>query len=655
MLKSHVEELTITYQALFSDMARAYPMMERSFQKDLEHLTSVICSNGLHVLTVALPAAGKHFDKCLAEGKYVHTGECLTKADPHLLRVPRFLGQLYALVFDHTGVLKEGPDVTAILFIRQVYYLAKKANIMCSDELVRESVKELVDCDSALPELEKFWETTDQATADEEANTIGSFADSIYQGRVRLVGGDPLDEGDSPLHTFLVNLDRVSSLITSDLGSYDFRDWKFKHGPGAVSERAGKFNKYYFTNWPETLESEYPIADCGFGNHNLWADSYYRLRRHMTEVRRPSRLVAVPKTYLKPRLIAAEPSEHQWCQQNLWHYFRVRSSDCWIGSFIRFNDQSLNQRLALEGSKDGSLATVDLSAASDRVSCYAVGRFFRSNLRLLKCLRATRTHILSQDLDPSSPTTLRMRKFSTMGSACTFPVESLIFLGVAIAAILSHRKLRVTRESIQQLEGKLAVFGDDIIIPTDHREVVCRALEILDFKVNTDKTFGTGLFRESCGVDAFGGTDVTPVYWRSPTTADPESVLSKISTSNNFLKRGYFGVASTLRSTLPRGLKIPTVPVDSGVVGHMSYLGANLSGFSTRWNRDLQRQEALISTFETVVTRGDIRNNSAYLQFFTEDPGYLTQWKSGYLQRSYTRIVRRWVSVEALGVLNRGV
>lgn len=103
----------------------------------------------------------------------------------------------------------------------------------------------------------------------------------------------------------------------------------------------------------------------------------------------------------------------------------TRVAHTWLSDFIRFRDQSQNQEMCLRGSKDGSLATIDLSAASDRVSCLCVGNVFRGNEALLRALRSTRTQKV--ELLKNGPIR-SLNMYSTMGNATTFPVESLIFL-----------------------------------------------------------------------------------------------------------------------------------------------------------------------------------------------------------------------------------
>jgi hypothetical protein len=61
--------------------------------------------------------------------------------------MPQFLRQLYLRVFDESGSLKEDYDETAIFFLRQVLYGAKRTSIQCSDEAVEKEITEFVQVD----------------------------------------------------------------------------------------------------------------------------------------------------------------------------------------------------------------------------------------------------------------------------------------------------------------------------------------------------------------------------------------------------------------------------------------------------------------------------------------------------------------------------
>lgn len=360
-----------------------------------------------------------------------------------------------------------------------------------------------------------------------------------------------------------------------------------------------------------------------------------------------ARLLAVPKSYKAPRLIAAEPSEHQWCQQNAKHYFSDRTGATLLGRFVRFRDQTLNQRLCVQGSRDGSLATLDLSEASDRMTPHVVGQFFRSNPNLLRSLRATRTRGIIQKISRKTETILELRKFSTMGSACTFPVQSLVFLGLAISSVLTHRRLRPTVKNIRRLEGEVAVFGDDIIVPSDCRELLVNLLEVCYFKVNVSKSFWTGKFRESCGIDSFDGNTVTPVYWKQAyKRSKPESLASVVECSNNFYKKWLLNTAAYLASTVPADL--PQVHLTSGVFGLKTRFRPRNARHKTRVNRDLQRVEIFVRSIKASQVRSPTNDETALLQYFTERPSPFDEWKHGVAQRPRVKTRKAWVPLSAL-------
>lgn len=463
----------------------------------------------------------------------------------------------------------------------------------------------------------------------------------------RIKAGGYSEEIRRDLSVALIALDRVSNALTSTLGDYSPYEWRFKHGPGAVSEVTGPSNKYSWTSWPARLENAFPIADCGYHNYASWASD--AISHELDPSESFSRLVDVPKSYLKPRLIAVEPSAHQWCQQNIWDYFCNRTRTSWIHDFVRFRDQSLNQELCSYGALTGTLATVDLSAASDRVSCRVVGNLFRRNPELLIALQATRTRFVRQSQLRDGPALLPLRKFSTMGSACTFPVESLLFLAISLATVATKHRGSLRANNFKDYAGRVAVFGDDIIIPSDCRELLFALLEVLYFKVNVAKSHWIGKFRESCGVDSFGGVNVTPAYWRGPNSNGPESIASTIEVSNNFQKKFMLHSAAYIASTI-RGVSIPLVSMDSGVSGLKTFVRPSLSMFKHRWNKVLQRLEIFVPRFITRQRKTPITDDSALLQYFTERPPPDQPWKGGVAERPRLKLKPGWVPDYEAGV-----
>jgi hypothetical protein len=172
-----------------------------------------------------------------------------------------------------------------------------------------------------------------------------------------------------------------------------------------------------------------------------------------------------------------------------------------VGSHIRkrlkqagvdLDRQDINQRRALLGSKTGHLSTIDLKSASDTVAKELVWELLPVDwVLLLDSIRSRKT------LWPDGSWRTN-QKFSSMGNGFTFELESLLFYALASATA-----------------PNVSVYGDDIVVPTTHFHEVCESLESSGFKVNWNKSFYDGPFRESCGTDGFAGTLVTPFYLRA--------------------------------------------------------------------------------------------------------------------------------------------
>jgi len=657
MSKSHAKELSNVYEAIFRDATYAFPTLKAEFERDLARLKVLSVLRGIRVYLVDLPAVGKHLDRCLANGQYLPSGLPLTKRYTGGVVIPKFLRGLYLLVFEENGRLKDEYDVEAVVFLRQILYLVKKAPFACSPEDIENEVLEFYETDLSLPEPEGFWDKPAQSCSVVEETYHGYGKSHIYLDRIGT--GDSLC-GLSANRSSLDTLDKVAGIIATTLGSYEPLGWRFRHGPGAISEVSRPVNKFCWRGWSTRLGSVFPISEYGFYNLHSWGrsvatqatssptDPFFLLEGEEERAScQASRMVAVPKTFTKPRLIAAEPSEHQWCQQNIWHYFCQRSQVTWISSFVQFTDQTLNQDLCRRGSKDGSLATVDLSAASDRVTCHAIGQFYRSNPSLLAALSVTRTQYVTQNLTRKVPACVRLRKFSTMGNACTFPVESLLFLGIALAATLQSRNLSPTLQNIRSLEGEVAVFGDDIVIPVDSRELFVSLLEVLHFKINEAKSFWTGRFRESCGVDSFNGVEVTPIYWKGAYDGKPESLSRVTQTSNNFYQKFLLETAAHLESTLPTAW-LPLVAMRSGVFGLQTRNEPENTHLTMRYNSGLQLVQCQVLQPIAVTRRTKTNDDSSLLQYFTEEPLRSQDWSHGYNERTLLKIKKRWVSLSDL-------
>jgi len=353
----------------------------------------------------------------------------------------------------------------------------------------------------------------------------------------------------------------VFRLLSTSFPLLTLDDLMPSHGSGATSD-AKWGDRYDFPSWSTRLESVFPYSEFGMLNY-----SSYDLDSSLSTRDYPVKIIAVPKTLKGPRIIGSESTSRMYCQQAVRRFIANHLTSVTFGS-VTIHDQTKSQSAALKGSIDGSLATIDLSSASDLLSCTLVEELFSSNLSILQALSACRALTYSIDFkDQINGSKKRkkihgkMRKFSHQGSAVTFPVQSLCYYAICVAVWHSEKQIPVTRASVKEVSQYITVYGDDIIIPTEIYEPVTKALQLWGLKVNVDKSHGATIpgciFRESCGIDAFNGIDVSPVYIRDLDyeVRKPETVVRFVEVGNNLHKAGYWNTSCGLFS--PDRLKIP--------------------------------------------------------------------------------------------------
>lgn len=606
------------YRGLFEDIVVSFPKLRKDSDRDYKRLLSLVKTRGLRFVLEDLPSAGKLFDKSLAAchlSRFSIPGFGLRRKS----RIPRLFKGLWNMVFHDNGCIRLLPSRKAISFLRQLLLMFKGFLLPCPKKKEHESVAEFIDTDLQVRSPCLTWHS-DRLDPGLASNL--RFGDLERDSRVLPARGAEIDPaGDVSLEV----LQQVADAICLGFQEFTPFEYKPKHGPGAVSE--GPIHKYRFPSWPDRLDTAFPIADLAFANYDQWmrciTDEDWIVS--LTEDEPYSRLLCVPKTYKGPRLIAAEPTAHQWCQQILLRYLMKQVENGPLARCISFRDQSANARLARAASATGSHATIDLSSASDRISCWVIERLFRRSPSLLEGLFASRTRVVHQVIDKKQPEIVNLRKFSTMGSAVTFPVQSILFAIIAISATILTRGDRfVSMKGIASAAREVQVFGDDIIVPDYSWDWTMALLTTLGLKVNHDKTFGTGKFRESCGCDAYDGTDVTKVLIkRMPHESAPGSILSAIDSYRNLTLRGFESLARTLRSLTPQGRRypIPEVNVDSGLVGWAVFGEPDNSHIVDRWNPFLHRREHLVIQAEKAVSRRDSDQETSLLQYFIEAAG----------------------------------
>lgn len=263
-----------------------------------------------------------------------------------------------------------------------------------------------------------------------------------------------------------------------------------RFGPGACAERYTRAERLLrladweaqlWYHWPER-----PHPRCAEADH---------LR---------ARLCAVPKQYDKDRLITVEPCYASFVQQAARQYILqsihegpLRGTCMDLGWT---DGQSIQRRLALRASRKRNLATIDLSDASDRIGWTHVQQVFPPHI--LDWLWQARTPMISVDKSDAdgaaASADVDLMIYAGMGNATTFAIETLFFAAVVYAVARAHGS-----------KTFVSVFGDDVICHSDTAKTLCD-LNFPFFVVNRSKSFlGDDHLRESCGIFAFRGADIT--------------------------------------------------------------------------------------------------------------------------------------------------
>jgi len=505
---------------------------------DFNKLERRVEEEGLSFITITLPSFAKDFERCLEQGK---VDPCAFPGFSRKGCLPRFLGGFMGNIFDaSTGVLvHEETDllIDSIFAIRQLCYLYAKIEIPCSDARVSRAIKGYVDCEQEISE--KF-------------GKIPQDALKAFRRISSLVFGGVFG------HMEWLLSQRHEPLLTGN------------HGPGATADGLLGNEKFDQFEWPTRLEAVFPYGEHSIPNWRY----YYQLDRVEflePEAERPVKVITVPKTLKTPRIIAIEPTCMQYMQQALLDpLVEVLERQSLSGTnhkenlachFMGFSDQNPNRDLARLGSIQGDLATLDLSEASDRVLNELVLTLLHDSPLFSEAVQATRS-TRARVPHREGEVILPLVKFASMGSALCFPVEAMVFLVAILYGIEQKLRTPITRRLIKSLQGSVRVYGDDLIVPVDCVSDVIASLELFGLKVNGDKSFWTGKFRESCGGDYYAGHDVTPVKVRRefPSTRhDVQEVISLVALRNLLYQKGLWGTTSFLDKKI--GKILPYFPI----------------------------------------------------------------------------------------------
>lgn len=497
---------------LYRDIAQCYGVTPKQQRTEMRLIARRYKKEGISFLTKTLRSYAKAIDIALGTGTQLKTPSFARRKG---IKVPKFLGWLLSRVFDADGweLSVERTDPYALKHFREFCYLFSKLEIPYDEETSREVISSFVAVDSEM--------------ALEDPIVMPNWYDDSYSFAHQSWLSDEW-------------LSTARELITRVIAPIDPLGIKPKHGPGAVATGEDVLEKSNFSRIYSTLERVYPFTEYMMWNLNHVADTIQggdglsQLREFPWPT---AKVVLVPKDSRGPRLISCEPLEVQWIQQGLSRVLTDRIQSCRLTKgFVNFDDQEVNRRLALEGSRTGQWVTLDMKEASDRVSLALVKYLFAGNAHLLEALLATRscaTRLPNGDL-------MELRKFAPMGSALCFPVESLCFWALSVSALIQHGVPR--REAYRSVY----VFGDDLIVGKQDYTALLRWLPSVGLRFNEGKCCTARSFRESCGCDAYVGVDVTPVKLKtvwSSSKKNPKCLESYVAFRNAMWGRGHFRVA----------------------------------------------------------------------------------------------------------------
>ncbi len=516
---------------------------------------------GESFLTITLPSFCKGFERALSDGRVV---PALFTGFRFRGGLPCFLRGFLELVFDsNTGVLLEDPNIEAIRAIRQITLWSGKIFEVCDSDRERASVDAYLEIEthmSADPLIKDLHSDLARTASKYFGDALARIDKAVFEGR--LVGS---------------------------------------HGPGATADRITGNRKFHIRRWTTRLNEWFPVADHVVPSYGYF-DEIRRVQWDEPGTEVPVKVTSVPKTAAKARIIAMEPSHVQFAQQGILREFVREFSG--QTPFVNLRDQEPNQVLARQGSMDGSISTIDLSEASDRVSLELVRSVFAHFPNLLGALEASRS--LRARLPDGR--VIALKKFASMGSATCFPVESIVFATIALLA--GDRVVAGSSRSDQSMkdwEQRTQVFGDDIVIPTTMVPTCLDLLSYLGMKVNTHKSFWSGYFRESCGKEYYRGHDITVARLRKRLPRDRRHALeiaSLVSFRNHLYERGYWLVAKELDKKIRRFGPLPIVEATSPILGRSSVC---FEEPDLRWDSDLQSPlvEGLMLTSKPPVSIAD--------------------------------------------------
>lgn len=603
VLNKSLDEISLI-AALLRDVHSSHGVVfnARDLKQTLAKVSARSRSEGSGFLTKALPRLGKALDSALSGGAPLQAQSVGFEAAP-LSELPMFLWEFFSRVLHRDGTVLQDPCASSVRILRRVLYLFYKYELPYSVEQEQEVLAKFVRTEQELLELSPVLQEWSCIADDNDAKQKWP-----RRHKVRYRYGTKPHEvrwvGLLPEHPTTIDIIREARILLNDLfSSFDPRNIVPRHGPGTVSTREQLWGKYRFTNVSPRIAAVYPVDEYFYTSLGHVCDSLAEIQS-LSFKESSAKVILVPKDSRGPRLISCEPLDFQWIQQGLSQAIvRLVESHPLTKGNVNFTDQEPNRMAALIGSIDGRYATLDLNEASDRVSLDLVRLLFPKHVyTYLEACRSLTTVLPSGEI-------LTLRKFAPMGSALCFPVLALTIWALLTAASPGG-----------DLRERILVYGDDVIVPTASAANAIELLELFGLKINRSKSCTNGLFRESCGMDAFKGTCVTPVRFRTVWSSSPsaEVYTSWISYANSMYDIQCFNTYDLIVGWLSHVYReIPGEDMHLACPS-LREVPDQLRPKRTRTNSHLQKRQWKVWDVRSVNITKHINGWSMLLRYFTE-------------------------------------
>lgn len=581
------------------------------FDRDLETIKNRFTHEGISFATNTLPSFFDAVLTALETGKYEFPGFKLYPG----AALPRFLYGITHHIFGDSSVQVK---VDHMRCLYQLCVAFKKLIGPFTEDVLSDQLADFVKVDKELP---MFQETQDV------------FVEKI------------LDEASNIIY------DVCKDLEVSAVEGWD--GFKPRPGPGATNTPTEKHERFRPRVLYKSLNDVFPYSEWFYhqprpvqsGRWDLRVGRRARLRDLPVVDAPTSRFRFVHKTFGKPRCICIEELETQWLQQAL----RRALVSCieehpLTRGFVSFREQCINADLALQASLDREMATIDMSSASDRISRGLVERLFCRVPQLRRMLMACSTRVIA--LPPGHRIkNLYAKKFAPMGSAVCFPVMGLVHFALirSLASFFSPPYVEIP---------KVYVYGDDIIVNCELALKVFAFLPLFGMKLNQSKSFVNSHFRESCGMNAFHGVDITPTRFKVIASFPPcnKVLMSALSNEGDLYAKGFTETAGFIRQELLHfaayGAKyFPRVRRESGLLGWIreDYDAPWQTNYARRWNSELQRYEYKVRTVREATEKPPLLSDvEGYLRCLLLDVREQDARFTGGLPGEF-HIRRQWV------------